>query len=38
MSEPKSEFLRQFISRGYMHQCTDLEALDQVAASGVLTA
>jgi tyrosyl-tRNA synthetase len=37
MSEPKSEFLRQFIGRGYMHQCTDLESLDQVASSGVLT-
>ncbi|HVY98802.1 MAG TPA: tyrosine--tRNA ligase [Dongiaceae bacterium] len=35
MSEPKSEFLRQFISRGYMHQCTDLAALDGVAGKGL---
>jgi tyrosyl-tRNA synthetase len=35
MSEPKSEFLRQFISRGYMHQCTDLQALDAVAQKGL---
>jgi hypothetical protein len=35
MSEPKSEFLRQFISRGYMHQCTDLAALDGVAQKGL---
>jgi tyrosyl-tRNA synthetase len=35
MSEPKSEFLRQFIGRGYMHQCTDLAALDGVAQKGL---
>lgn len=28
MSEPKSPFLRDFIARGYMHQCTALEELD----------
>ena len=37
MSEPKSEFLRDFIARGYFHQCTDLEALDKVALAGELT-
>jgi len=37
MSEPKSEFLREFIARGYLHQCTDLEALDKVALAGELT-
>jgi tyrosyl-tRNA synthetase len=37
MSEPKSEFLREFIARGYFHQCTDLEALDKVALAGELT-
>src|SRR6202167_3931697 len=31
MTEPKSEFLREFIARGYFHQCTDLEALDDAA-------
>jgi tyrosyl-tRNA synthetase len=37
MSEPKSEFLRDFIARGYFHQCTDVEALDKVALAGELT-
>lgn len=37
MSEPKSPFLRDFIARGYFHQCTDLEALDKVALAGELT-
>ncbi len=37
MSEPKSEFLRNFIARGYFHQCTDLEGLDSVALGGGLT-
>ena len=37
MSEPQSPFLRDFIARGYFHQCTDLEALDKVAIAGELT-
>src|SRR6202521_1008989 len=37
MSEPKSEFLRNFIARGYFHQCTDLEGLDALALAGGLT-
>ena len=37
MSEPQSPFLRDFIARGYFHQCTDLEALDKVAVAGELT-
>src|SRR5271168_5051635 len=36
MTEPKSEFLREFIARGYFHQCTDLEALDDAARLGRL--
>jgi len=36
MSEPKSEFLQNFISRGYFHQCTDLEGLDALALAGGL--
>ncbi|MGA0601089.1 tyrosine--tRNA ligase [Caulobacter sp. KR2-114] len=35
---PKSEFLKVLLERGYVHQCTDLEALDAAAASGVVTA
>ena len=30
--QPKSDFLRTIVQRGYMHQCTDLEALDGVMA------
>ncbi|HEX3066532.1 MAG TPA: tyrosine--tRNA ligase [Dongiaceae bacterium] len=37
MSDPKSQFLREFIARGYFHQCTDLEALDKTALAGELT-
>src|SRR5438445_6456935 len=36
MSEPQSEFLQNFISRGYFHQCTDLEGLDALALAGGL--
>ncbi len=35
---PKSEFLRTLIARGYLHQCTDLEALDRAADAGRITA
>jgi tyrosyl-tRNA synthetase len=38
MTEPRSEFLREITARGYMHQCTDLEALDARAADGRITA
>lgn len=35
---PKSEFLQVLQSRGFIHQCTDLEALDKAACEGVVTA
>jgi tyrosyl-tRNA synthetase len=38
MAEPKSDFLREAIARGFMHQCTDLDALDALASKGHLTA
>ena len=38
MSEPKSDFLRDIVARGFMHQCTDLDALDAAASQGVVTA
>jgi tyrosyl-tRNA synthetase len=40
MSEfkPKSDFLRTLTERGFLHQCSDLEGLDQKAASGDLIA
>ena len=33
----RSEFLRTLVGRGFLHQCTDLEALDAAAASGRIT-
>ena len=35
---PRSELVRLLLERGYLHQCTNLEALDARAASGVMTA
>jgi tyrosyl-tRNA synthetase len=35
---PKSDFVRVMQERGYIHQCSDLEALDRQAAEGVITA
>ncbi|KAF0223729.1 MAG: tyrosyl-tRNA [Rhodospirillaceae bacterium] len=34
MTTARSEFLRVVAERGYMHQCTDLEALDKRLAQG----
>ena len=34
----KSEFLRTLQERGFIHQCTDAEALDTLAAAGMITA
>ena len=38
MTALKSDFVRTLVERGYMHQCTDLEALDDLAAKGNITA
>jgi tyrosyl-tRNA synthetase len=35
---PKSEFLTVLIERGFLHQCSDLAGLDQMAKSGELVA
>jgi len=35
---PKSDFVRVLQDRGYIHQATDLEALDKACASGVVSA
>src|SRR5271156_5939030 len=35
---PKSDFLRTMIERGYLHQATDLAALDAALNAGVVTA
>jgi tyrosyl-tRNA synthetase len=35
---PQSDFLSVLIERGFLHQCSDLEGLDQKAKSGALVA
>jgi len=35
---PKSDFVRVMRERGYIHQCSDLEALDKAASEGIVTA
>lgn len=34
--QPKSEFLRTMIARGFMQDCTDLEALDEALLEGIV--
>ena len=36
--KPKSDFLRILFERGFVHQCTDLEALDAACVAGPVTA
>ena len=36
--KPKSDFIRVMQERGYIHQCSDLEALDKAASEGIVTA
>ncbi|MFP6772531.1 MAG: tyrosine--tRNA ligase [Alphaproteobacteria bacterium] len=38
MTTFKSEFVATLVARGFMHQCTDLEALDELAANQRITA
>src|SRR3954471_4488107 len=38
MDSPKSTFVRTVMERGFYHQCTDIDALDARAATGVVTA
>lgn len=38
MAAYKSELIQTLTSRGFLHQCTDLEGLDAKAASGVISA
>ena len=37
MTAPRSDFIRVLTERGYIHQCTDLEALDAKAHAGMVT-
>jgi tyrosyl-tRNA synthetase len=36
--KPKSDFIRVLQERGYIHQCSDIAALDKAASEGVVTA
>jgi len=38
MATFRSDFVRTIVDREYLHQCTDLEALDALAAEGTLVA
>jgi tyrosyl-tRNA synthetase len=38
MAQYKSELIQTLMARGFLHQCTNLEALDDKAAAGVVTA
>ncbi len=38
MTAPRSDFLRTLQDRGFIHQCTDLDALDERAMNGRVTA
>ncbi len=38
MASHRSEFIQTVVERGYLHQCTDIEALDAQAAEGAIAA
>jgi tyrosyl-tRNA synthetase len=38
MTSHRSEFIQNVIDRGYMHQCTDLDALDKLATDNIVSA
>lgn len=38
MAEHKSDFVRAVVDRGYLHQCTDLDALDTLASERIVRA
>ena len=38
MTKPRSAFLHTLAERGYLHQCTDIEALDALAEAGAVVA
>ncbi|MEM7121823.1 MAG: tyrosine--tRNA ligase [Pseudomonadota bacterium] len=37
MSKTQSDFIREILWRGFMHQCTDIDALDEAASKGIIT-
>ncbi|WP_373088486.1 tyrosine--tRNA ligase [Sneathiella sp.] len=38
MTDLRSDFLKVFTDRGYLHQCTDIDALDKAFAEEIVTA
>lgn len=38
MTKYKSDFIKTVTERGYLHQCTDMDALDDRAQSGIISA
>jgi tyrosyl-tRNA synthetase len=38
MTSHRSEFIQRVVERGYLHQCTDLDGLDTLAAAAPVTA
>ena len=38
MTEHKSDFIKTVVDRGYLHQCTDMDALDKLATDGIVSA
>ena len=38
MTSHRSEFIKNVIDRGYMHQCTDLDKLDSLASENIISA
>ena len=38
MTSHSSEFIKSVIDRGYMHQCTDLKKLDDLASDKIVSA
>ena len=38
MTKPRSEFLATIVERGFLHQATDLDGLDEAACAGTITA
>ncbi|HSP24715.1 MAG TPA: tyrosine--tRNA ligase, partial [Saliniramus sp.] len=38
MSAPKSDFLQTLTERGFIHQCSDMEGLDERAKAGEVVA
>ena len=38
MTEYKSEFIGTIVERGFLHQCTDIDGLDELLSRGPVSA